>query len=902
MSVSRPTMRTRNTVLTPSPHPLSALVGPLRYACQRNFAQLSTVKDLRALIERALSQARTQGADERQLEMMAGELHDVDHPSPEVRKAALRRVLASIVAVGIELPGELVALAGGAGHPARPERSDASREVEGPRHADRPEPLGYARDRRSDAGRVVEEPRRRRNRSGTPPTSPVRSDRSAPQAIAGNDGADSEDDVKPSVLSIAPASGPLSTPIGKLGWRTNPRLLATLARKGMNRAGDVLFLLPRCYEDRRRMRKIAQLRPGERGVIVGTVKSAGDIPVRTGRRQFRAVIGDETGSVAATFFQTGPWLKARFPIGKRVVISGELRASHAGREIPHPEVEPAEDLATSSVHFNRIVPIYPGFERHEQRAFRALAYRISERFASSIEEPLPAELRSKLGLASLSEALHGIHFPGDEDLPSLNAHASRAHRRLAFDELFFLQLGLLLRRQGIKTEQGIPFNVGPERVARAQAALPFQLTRAQSRVVKEICGDMGSAEPMNRLIQGDVGSGKTAVAVIATAIALQDGFQVAFMAPTEILAEQHAQTLGRILEPMGFKVGLVTAAGSSRQKREVRQALGSGEVKVAVGTHALIQESVQFQRLGLAVIDEQHRFGVIQRHALMSKGLRPDVLVMTATPIPRTLAMTLYGDLEVSVIDELPPGRTPVLTRVFIEKQRPRVYEAMTHELQRGRQCYVVHPLVEESEKVDLADATQGADRLKELFPIYRVGLLHGRLRPEEKDAVMADFRAQRIQILVCTTVVEVGLDVPNASVMVIEAAERFGLSQLHQLRGRVGRGAAASHCFLVAGYARSKEAADRLSVMEMSNDGFVIAEKDLELRGPGEFLGTRQSGLPELAVANLARDGALLSVAREEARRIIECDPVLSRPEHRGLAKALQERWEGRLALASVG
>lgn len=706
------------------------------------------------------------------------------------------------------------------------------------------------------------------------------------------------------LLSIAPRSGPLATPLKQVSWRLNPRLLGTLNKKGLRRVGDVLFLLPRVYEDRRRLRRIAELVPGERGVTVGTVRAAGDALVKGGRRRlFRAVIADETGSFAATYFQSGPWLKARFPVGKRLVVSGELRASPSGREMVHPEIEPADDLEGSHIHFNRIVPIYPGFERHEQRAFRELAHRVAEKYAAWIEEPLPQPLRERLGLLPLKEAILRIHFPQDgADLDELAGHMSPAHRRLAFDELFFLQLGMALKRQGVKTEPGIAFDVSEPRLANAKALLPFELTRAQARVVKEICRDMGEPEPMNRLLQGDVGSGKTAVALVTAAIALLDGYQVAVMAPTEILAEQHYRTFQRLLEPMGVKVGLVSAGGSQKHKREVRAAVASGELRCAVGTHALIEGDVAFEKLGLVIIDEQHRFGVIQRHALMSKGQRPDVLVMTATPIPRTLAMTLYGDLDLSVIDELPPGRTPIVTKVYSEKARSRVYEAMLEQLRAGHQSYVVYPLVEESEKVDLQDATRGAQTLREAFPDYTVGLLHGRMKQEEKERVMRDFRERRIDILVSTTVVEVGVDVPNASVMVIEHAERFGLSQLHQLRGRVGRGAAASYCFLVAGYARSAESTDRLRVMEQSNDGFVIAEKDLELRGPGELLGTRQSGMPELAVANLARDGALLALAREEALAIAKADPGLTRPEHAGLVRALEERWEGRLALARVG
>nr|WP_246357761.1 ATP-dependent DNA helicase RecG [Pyxidicoccus fallax] len=705
------------------------------------------------------------------------------------------------------------------------------------------------------------------------------------------------------LLSIAPRTGPLSMPLKSLDKRLGPRLVSTLNKKGLRRLGDILFLLPRCYEDRRRLCTIAELEPGQRGVTVGVVRAADFVPGRGGKRMFRAVVADRSGSIAATYFNAGPWLKSRFTVGKRIVLSGEVRATMSGREMAHPELESAEDIESSSVHFNRIVPIYPGFERAEQRSFRDLAALVGEKYANALEDPLPADLRARMELMGLPDALRYIHFPpGEADLEALDTHQSDAHRRLAFDELFFLQLGMALKRQGVKAEEGISFDVSPARLDKARAALPFQLTDAQARVVQEIARDMARPEPMNRLVQGDVGSGKTAVAMISALIALQQGYQVAVMAPTEILAEQHERNFRKVMEPLGYRVGLLSAAGTAKSKRERRDAVARGDIHLAVGTHALIQEDVAFQRLGLVVIDEQHRFGVLQRHTLMSKGPKPDVLVMTATPIPRTLAMTLYGDLDLSVIDQLPPGRTPIATRVFNDKQRARVYESMAVELAKGHQAYVVYPLVEESEKLDLQDATQGVEKLRQVFPQARVGLLHGRMKGEEKDAVMEAFREKQLDLLVCTTVVEVGVDVPNASVMVVEHAERFGLSQLHQLRGRVGRGAAASYCFLIAGAARSWESTERLGVMERSSDGFVIAEKDLEIRGPGEFLGTRQSGLPELAVANLARDGDLLSMAQGEARRILTQDPALKAREHQGLVKALEERWEGRLALARVG
>lgn len=861
--------------MSSSPHPLSSLLGPLRYAAARGFANLRAVRDLRTPLGAALTRAAGElsGSRRRTLEEA---LVEIDSPLDDARRRAVLKVLAVLRDEGLTVEFvEPRLLAEGGAQPASsvpPLASASAPRVAGARVVERPSEEGRAPGARGEARRAKRSPE------------------------------DGEGETPTKLLSIAPARGPLAMTLREAGLKASPRLVGLLTKRGLLKTGDILFLVPRAYEDRRVLKRIAELRSGERGTVVVQVVRVEERAVR-GRRGFRAVLADASGSLAATYFQGGAWLRAKFPLGVRLVVSGEVRQSPSGWEMPHPEVEPAEELERSPEHVRRIVPVYSGFERGEQRALRALAQRVVERYAGTIEEPLPETLRQRHRLLGLGEALARLHFPPDDaSMDALNQRRSEAHRRLAFDELFFLQLGLALRRSGVKADPGVPFDVGGGRLERALALLPFAVTGAQRRAIEQLLADLSRPEAMHRLLQGDVGSGKTAVALVAAAVAVLDGHQVAVMAPTEVLAEQHHRTFSRLLAPLEVAVGLLTGSATAGQRAAQRRAVAEGRLQVVVGTHALIQAEVEFRSLGLAIIDEQHRFGVLQRHTLMSKGRRAHVLVMTATPIPRTLAMTLYGDLDVSVLDELPPGRTPIETRVYQEKARPAVWERVRGELGKGHQAYVVYPLVEESEKVDLADATQGLLQLQAVFPEARVGLLHGRMKPHEKEQVMGAFRRHELDLLVATTVVEVGVDVPNASVMLIEHAERFGLSQLHQLRGRVGRGAARSFCFLIAGHAKSQESRERLEVMEQTSDGFVVAEKDLELRGPGELLGTRQSGLPELVVANLARDQALLAVAREEARAIVGQDPSLSAPEHGQLVRALEERWEGRLKLARVG
>jgi ATP-dependent DNA helicase RecG len=572
-----------------------------------------------------------------------------------------------------------------------------------------------------------------------------------------------------------------------------------------------------------------------------------------------------------------------------------------GRQMAQPEVE--KIAQSDSANFGRIVPIYPGPADHQHPALRKLMRRLIDAFAPMALEELPAEIRRRRGLLGRAEALAQAHFPPPGTAPAdAAARATPAFRRLVFEELFFLQLGLALRRRGLRKAPGIAFDVAPARRAEALARLPFRLTEAQALALDEIAADMGSPEPMNRLLQGDVGSGKTAVAFAAMLLAVRSGWQAALMVPTEVLAEQHVRTLRSWLAGSGIEVALVAAQARGREQREAREAVRSGRARIAVGTHALLEEGVELDRLGLVVVDEQHRFGVLQRARLVRKGLRPDVLVMTATPIPRTLALAFYGDLDQSKIVGLPPGRTPVETRAYGDSQRRKAYEVARRELEAGRQVYVVYPLVEESEKSDLADATSGAEALRSLLAPFEVGLLHGQMPAAEKQRVMERFRAGEVRVLVATTVIEVGVDVPNATVMIVEHAERFGLSQLHQLRGRVGRGAARSSCLLVAHYARAgDEARERLRVITRTQDGFEIARADLRIRGPGELLGTRQAGQPLFEVADLYRDEAILDEAREEAFRLAAEDPTLARPEHAAAAEALV-RWSERLSLARVG
>lgn len=685
----------------------------------------------------------------------------------------------------------------------------------------------------------------------------------------------------------------LAQPLGDIDVKfvrgVGPKLAAVLNNLGIYTVADLLRHYPRRHLDFQNRLMIRDLVAGQEVTVFGTICSVGAFQSKKGNVSvLSVVIGDGTGTVTVTRFVGGKSnkylldrYKEQFPKGVQVLASGTVEVDRfRGRlQLKNAEVEILGGLAehgeeVDTIHTGRLVPVYPLTEGLSLRYLRLIIHNALEAYGEQLEEVLPEAVRQKYELLDLRSALKQIHFPEDK------LACEQARRRLVFDELFAIQLLLAFRRHRTEMqESGLSFNIAPDGlVSRCRALLPFTLTSAQERVFQEIARDLASPRPMQRLVQGDVGSGKTVVAILAFLVAIENGFQCAMMAPTEILAEQHYRQLLRYLTPLGLRCALVKGKQGQKERRLIQQDLLSGQIHVAVGTHALIQEGVEFNNLGLIIIDEQHRFGVRQRACLKAKGQNPELLSMTATPIPRTLALTLHGDLDLSEIDELPPGRTPVATKLIAPAQKRELWRFLRSEIEKGRQAYVVFPLIEESETLAAKAATVEFEKLASgVFQDLRLGLMHGKLKPAEKDEVMERFRAGDLDILVSTTVIEVGVDVPNATVMVIENADRFGLAQLHQLRGRVGRGANQSYCFLVAD-ARSETTRQRLEIMTQTNDGFVIAEKDLELRGPGEFLGVAQSGLPDLLLADLVRDARTLEQARQAAIALVKSDPELSR------------------------
>ncbi len=694
--------------------------------------------------------------------------------------------------------------------------------------------------------------------------------------------------------SVKRSRSPLETPVQYVKG-VGPRRAAILARLGIENVEDLLYHVPRRYVDRSTVRKIRDLRMGEHETFLGKVVTKGLRRTKSGESVFSLALTDGTEIITCKWFNQ-PYLTNTFKVGDEFIVSGDINY-YRGLQTIHPEYERASD-AEQLLHTGRVVPIYPLSEGIGQKQMRKIVRNALDLGLPCVEETLPEDMVKRKGLLARKEAVSQVHFP---EIPK---QGEEARRRMAFDELFYLQLLLAIRKKRMLTPRaGIRFDKGERFCRMLLEGLKFELTKAQKKVLSEIKEDMRGGRVMNRLLQGDVGSGKTIVAVMALLIAVESGYQSAIMAPTEILAEQHYLVMKELLHGMDLEVILLLGKMSKKEKEEAYCLMESGEASIVIGTHALIEEGVHFKSLGLVVVDEQHRFGVVQRAKFRRKGFCPDFLVMTATPIPRTLSLTLYGDLDISIIDELPPGRKKVTTRVVGENKREKVHGFVRDEMAKGRQCYVVCPLIEESEKLDLKAAQEVHKRLKnEIFQDLNVGLLHGRMKPDEKEKTMREFRAGKTHILVSTTVIEVGVDVPNATVMIVEHAERFGLAQLHQLRGRIGRGAERSVCVLMCGKQLSREARERLNAMAKTTDGFEIAEMDLRLRGPGEFFGTRQHGLPEMKVADLVVDSKLLVGARDEAFRIVNEDTDLLMEKNRVIRKVFMSKYKESLELARVG
>jgi len=717
----------------------------------------------------------------------------------------------------------------------------------------------------------------------------------------------------------------LSTPVQYVKG-VGPRIAEVLANKGIHTVGDLLHYLPFRYEDRLNPRGISELRAGEMASVVGEVRNSGLFRTRS-LPIFQLTVGQGRAKLRCLWFNA-TYLRDKFVPGQLIALYGKVEADQRTRELqiiqPQFEIlgesdgDAAEKKAAESLEIGRIVPIYESAGKITPKWFRKIIRTALDSLTSDLPDPIPAMVRSHMGLVSPRAALWNVHWPEPgESLADLQSSRTPAHIRMIFDELFFVELGLELKRRQQKTQTGIAFKLDDRVRAAIKKILPFHPTAAQKRVLKEIAGDMEKPYPMRRLLQGDVGSGKTIVGFEAAIIAIENGYQVALMAPTEILAQQHYFSARNILEGAGYRIVMLTGSLESDRKREIRRHISQGNAQLVIGTHALLEEKVEFSKVGLVIVDEQHRFGVMQRLKLIKKRQgsgesdtvagavpEPDVLVMTATPIPRTLALTLYGDLDLSVLNELPPGRTPIETYSVTDDKSARVWEFIRKQVAAGHQAYVVYPVIAENEESELKAAVKmHRDLSGKIFADLKVGLLHGRLDADLKDQVMRVFQRGELQVLVATTVIEVGVDVPNATVMVIEHAERFGLAQLHQLRGRIGRGGAKSYCILMTGGKVTEEGQRRLKAMTDTNDGFKIAELDLELRGPGEFFGTRQAGIPDFRVANIIRDAQLLEAARREAQAVLDGpNSEISAEEISRALVQMRSRWQHTYGLVEVG
>ncbi len=706
-------------------------------------------------------------------------------------------------------------------------------------------------------------------------------------------------------MKPTPNDNPLTSSIQYIKG-VGPKLGALFSKKGISTIEDALFFAPREYQDRSKLTKVRDLVPGRPATVFARVVSGRSLSLRGGNRfnrfsrggfrsGFEATVKDETGLLNLFWFNAFPTLKEEFKPGQLVVLFGNVEMNGAQLRIAHPDFELIEEkdgpglLHGQSTSFGRVVPIYSETEGLTQKVIRRVVHTALNSSLPYLNDPLPESTRTRLGLPTLRDSVMDLHYPAN---PPMMGELPEKTSRLVFEEFFALELGLMLKKKGKAMFTAPELSQGGA-VDEFAKHLPFALTDGQLEAIRVLVRDIGKREPMTRLLQGDVGCGKTVVALAAAAVAARSGYQVAFMAPTEILAEQHIKNAERYLKPMGISFGLLSS--SADDKKRTMELLANGKCQVAIGTHALFQADVQFAKLGLVIVDEQHRFGVNQRNELMRKSgkkLVPHLLMMTATPIPRSLALTAYGDLDITTIREKPAGRQPIDTKIFYEAGRQKLYEQIAATLGRGEQVYVIYPLIEESEKVDLKSASKMFETFRdELFPGAKVGLLHGKMESEEKDRILETFRRKEIEILISTTVIEVGIDVPNATLMVIEHPERLGLSQLHQLRGRVGRGGLKGRCYLI-----TKARSPRLQIFTETEDGFRIAEEDLKIRGPGEFMGTRQSGMPGFRLADLQRDSHWLLEAKEEAERILEHDPELKQKENAGIRDLVESRWKSRL------
>lgn len=692
----------------------------------------------------------------------------------------------------------------------------------------------------------------------------------------------------------------LKTPVRYIKG-VGPKKGESLAKIGIRTLEDILYYLPKRYEDRSNITPIKDLKIGESQTIQGQIVTLMSRAAKTGAPIFQAAIADPTGFIHAVWFNQ-PYLKDVFKEGDKVMLHGKAER-YDRLQMVQPEYEILEGsglVDADSINVGRIVPIYSLTEQLTQKFFRSLVFKTLSEYDKTLIEKLPTYLRARQKLVDIRFAIHNIHFPKNFEI------LEKAYNRIVFEEFFILQLALAVRKKGAASEESaFGYHIAAGELSESfKKALPFELTDGQKKAIADIERDMSDRKPMNRLLEGDVGSGKTVVAAHALVLAVQNGFQGVIMAPTEVLARQHFIGLSELLMPLGINIILLVGGTDAKTKRALYSKIKEGRVNVAVGTHAIIQESVVFKKLGLAVIDEQHKFGVAQRAVLRDKGYNPHVLVMTATPIPRTLALTVYGDLDISIIRELPKGRKPIATYWVEENKRSSIYGFVREELKKGRQAYVVCPLIGDGQEARARGqgAVEVFERLKnEVFSDYEVGLLHGRMDSKEKERVMKDFKKGRTKVLVSTIVIEVGIDIPNASIMLIESAERFGLSQLHQLRGRIGRGDYESYCILLAN-PRTDAAIERLKAIEGTLDGFEIAEIDMNIRGPGELFGTRQHGLPEIRFGNIAKDFGIMESARREAFALIEKDPELVEEHHQLLRESLFERFRGKLELMRVG